>query len=255
MVPEDLVEPYVSGGSLKFNLQEDALQGLSKGDGIKTAVNLYIPVSQMKQIYVNGVDQNIEVIYTNPSSLVELEFININDSGVDNRLYVTSPNSKVHYTGSGVNSKLQVEAASGSSIKISGVDQEVRIKTGEGLNVKMSGVDQTVYIEGGYERIKMSGVDNTAYVNGENRCDNIESSGVDNDCSLTEGTVVVQELSCLAWTKVGKYGCNSWWSTGAGIAVGAVSVVLLILLCIACCCGVKACVSSFQKAPCCGQEH
>jgi hypothetical protein len=86
MLPEDLVEPYVSGGSLQFNFQEDALQGLSKGDIIKTAVNIYIPVSRMKKIGISGVDQNIEVINKNP--LLELESITINDSGVDNRLYV-----------------------------------------------------------------------------------------------------------------------------------------------------------------------
>jgi hypothetical protein len=243
MFPEDLVEPYVSGGSLKFDFQEHALQGLSKGDRIKTAVNLYIPVSQLKKISISGVNQNIEVINDNPS--FELESITIKDSGVDNRLYVTSPYSKVHYKGSGVDSSVQVEAASGSSIDISGVDQDVWIKTGEGLNVKMSGVDQKVYIEGGYEKIKMSGVDNTAYVNGENRCNNIERSpGLDNDCSTTEATVVVEALSCLASTKVGEYGCNFGDnSTGAAIAVGAVLLVLLILLCIACCCGVKVCVS------------
>jgi hypothetical protein len=110
----------------------------------------------------------------------------------------------------------------------------------------MSGVDQKVYIDGGYEKIKMSGVDNRAYVNGENRCDNIESSGVDNGCSTTEAIVVVEALSCLASTKIGKYSCN-WLaiSAGAAIAVGAVLLVLLVLLCIGCCyccCGGKACV-------------
>jgi hypothetical protein len=68
---------------------------------------------------------------------------------------------------------------------------------------------------------------------------------VDNDCSTTEATVVVEALPCLASTKVGKYGCN-WWdtlSTGASIAVGVGAFVLLISLCICCCCGFKACIS------------
>jgi hypothetical protein len=131
------------------------------------------------------------------------------------------------------------------------VDQTVKIKTGDNLKVKVSGIDQQVYIDGNYTGISMSGVDNKVYANGPSCC-NISKSGVDNNCQVTEDTVTVQQLECLANTKVGYYGCG-WNSllTGAtvglstvGLSIGALT--LLILCCVAGGCGIRTCCHQCQ---------
>jgi hypothetical protein len=239
MFPDNLVEPYVEGSVLKWAWNKEGLQGVNKGDKIQAGVNLYIPASKMKRIKATHVDGVVEIINTDPSSALESIFIQ--DTGVDNTLYVSSPASKVQYKGSGVDATLYLEAASGSSIDISGVDQTVRVKTVDDLNVKMSGVDQKVVIDGGESgddiQIQMSGVDNKAYVNGNSGCDDVTTSGVDNNCYITEKTVSFPELECLASTKVVNW--SSWSvSDTAAVACGIVLGVLVVAIfgCVFCCC-------------------
>jgi hypothetical protein len=240
-VPEGFVKPKISGSTLEFPAQEDSLKdlGYSKGDKIKAAVNLFIPVSQLRNIRVSGVDESVEIIVTDElllgditNSTAFLPTINIRVSGVDSRLYVNTPYSKVKYTGSGVDNTAIVEAATGSSVDLSGVDQSLSIKSDFLDSVKVSGVDQYLLIEGTYGKIRVSGVDGQIRVNGEKGCNTVDGSGddysgVDNRCKTTEETVTVPTLACLAESKVIYAGT----STGAivGIVIGVLAVVALCI--------------------------
>jgi hypothetical protein len=244
MTPTSIVEPYVSGSTLKFRMK-NVLDGMHKQDRVQAAVNLYIPANQMKSIQISGVDQVVEIVHMVNDT--EVESINIRDSGVDNQMYASLPYTKVYYKGSSVDSSTELQAASGSTVDISGVDQTLKIKTGDELKVKMSGVNQRVYIDGDYTDISMSGVDNKVYVNGPSRCDHISKSGVDNNCQVTEDTVTVRQVECLANTKVGYYRCG--WnslSTGATVGLSVGAVTLFILCCVAGGCGIRACCRQRQ---------
>jgi hypothetical protein len=238
--PEGLVTPFVKSGTLKFDIQKDVMDGFQKGDTIEAGVSIFLPPNQMKKVIIEGVDVVVEIMNNLTSS--ELESLMIECSGVDNTVYVSSPNARVEYEGSGVDITAIIEAASGSSIDLSGVDQSVRIKTGDDLDVTMSGIDQELTIEGAYNKIESSGIDNKISVNGPTRCDNIDNSGISNSCSTTDEVVMVPELSCLASSKVQKWKCSNWgWSTSAAVGGGIALLVVLILLCGLSCWGCYKC--------------
>jgi hypothetical protein len=97
MTPTGIVEPYVSGSTLKFRMQ-NILDGMHEQDRVQAAVNLYIPANQMKGIQISGVDQVVEIIHMVNDT--EVESITIRDSGVDNQIYASLPYTKVYYKGS-----------------------------------------------------------------------------------------------------------------------------------------------------------
>jgi hypothetical protein len=236
MYPDGLVQPRVVGNTLELDIQ-DIMKGLGKkdGDNVLAAVNVFVPVSQLKSVRVQGVNMNVEVVNTIEST--ESNSLTVEDSGVDNSVFLTAPYSKILYTGSGVNSRAYMETAAGSSITLSGVDQEVHIKTeGANLSVDMSGVNEKVYVEGGdFDQISMSGVDTRVYTNGGS-CNNVDQSGLDNSCRLTTDNVTIPTLECLASSNL-QNGC-----TGAEGLVKAIIWLLVIsgLAFLCCCCGCVA---------------
>jgi hypothetical protein len=235
MYPEGLVQPVVTGSTLELNVQ-DILKGMGRGDRVKAAVNLYVPVSQLKKVILDGVDTTVEII--NTIETTSNHSMTIKDSGVDNVIYLTSPYSKVSYDGSGVDSMMQMIAAAGSSIVLSGVDQVVKVKTeGDDLMVDMSGVDQDVYVQGGgFQRLSMSGVDNSVYINGGS-CNNVDKSGVDNSCSISDATFTVPTMACLESSKVGKcHGCD-----GISKVIAILAGFLILGCCGSCIFGIAYC--------------
>lgn len=238
--PEGLVEPRISGSTLDFPADRELLKelGYSKGDEIEAAVNLYVPVSQLMNIHLGGVEETVEVIITedllgNISNDTELPTLNIQSSGVDSDVYVNAPYSRVKFVGSGVDNKATIVAGKGSSVSLTGVDQDVYIKSEFVAASKLSGVDQVLMIEGAYKEIKMSGVSGKVRVNGETGCNAIDSSGVDNNCRITTDTVNLTTLDCLASTKVVKASCTGI-STAAWIGIG-IAILVGLVLCIGAC--------------------
>jgi hypothetical protein len=233
MSPTGLVQPRVVGSTLELDIQDIMKDlGMKDGDPVQAAVNIFVPVSQLKSVIVQGIDMNVEVV--NTIETTEPNSLTVEDSGIDNSLYLTTPYSKISYKGSGVNSKAYMETAAGSSIDLSGVDQEVHIKTtGASLTVDLSGVDEKVYVQGGgFEKISMSGVDTRVYINGGN-CNTVDPSGVDNSCRQTTDNVTIPTLECLA---------SSNLQNGCGNVEGLVKAMILLLVlsglvCVCCCCG------------------
>jgi hypothetical protein len=256
-IPEGFLKPKVSGSTLELVAQDDVLEedlGYSKGDKMEAAVNLYIPVSQLRNIRVDGVDSFVEIIVTedllgddiinNSTTSDDLPTINIRASGVDSRLYVNTPYSKVKYTGSGVDNTAVVEAGTGSSVVLSGVDQSLKIKSDYLSSVRLSGVDQYMLIEGTYEKVTMSGVDGNLRVNGETGCNAIDMTGVKSNCKTSsQETVTVPILTCTADTKAVQACSKNGWCLSTGATIGVVLalfvvVVLCVWLCVRCCgCG------------------
>lgn len=241
MFPEGLVEPFVKGSTLKFDFQRDATDGFSKGENIQAGVSIFLPSTLMTKIIFEGVDAIVEV----RNNLASPDSMIIKNSGVDGTFYLSSPNTKVKYEASGVDNTAFLEVASGSTMDLSGVDQDLHIKTSDDadIEVTMSGVNQRLTIDGDYTKIKASGVDAKIFINGPKGCNDISSSGVAIDCSITEETVVVPDISCLATSKVQKWRCSHFGplSTGAAAGVGIGVVVLIISICVLSCWGCYKC--------------
>lgn len=259
--PEGLVEPQISGSTLELSANMERLKelGYSKGDKIESSINVYIPLNQLRNIRVDGIDQTVEVIVTeellttnndnddnddvfnNTTNTMNLPSIRILSSGVDTRVYVTAPYSPIVYTGSGVNNHVTIKASRNSSVDLSGVDQQVHIQSELLIGViPMSGINNRLYLEGNYEKIQLSGVDCQVYVNGETGCNAIENSGVDNNCQIFQDNVTVPAVSCLATTTVIQ-GCSFWCfgsdeggSVGTAVGMGIGLLVFLALM-IGCC--------------------
>ncbi len=240
--PLGFVEPQLSGSTLQLLIKKDRLKdlGYSRGDRIESSINVYVPLKQLKNIRVDGVDQAVEVIVTE-SLLTDINVsstsattsslfptIRIRSSGVDTRIYVTAPYSAIDYTGSGVDNEATIQAGRNSTIDLSGVNQQVRIQS-EFLvgNIDLSGINNRLYIEGDYEKIRLSGVDCQVQVNGKSGCNSIDNSGVNNNCRVSEENVTVPGLSCLASTKVIQEGP----SVGAAVGMG-VGLLALLGLCL-----------------------
>ena len=228
---------------MKFDFQSDVTQDLFQGETIQAGISIFLPPHTMKKIIVEGVDEVVEISNNLTSS--ELGFLTIDNSGIDNTLYMASPNSVVDYVGSGVDNYAILEIGPGSMIDLSGIDQEIRIKTSDesDIDITMSGIGQHVTIEGGYSNIDVSGIDAKVYVNGPNRCDHIKASGINNGCSITEETVTVPELECLATSTVQEWHCSHWGFTSKSAAIGGGIGILifLILCCIFSCWGCYRC--------------
>jgi hypothetical protein len=248
--PEGMVEPRIKGSTLSLSLRNKELNGYSRGDSVQSGVNLYIPLSQLRNVKVGGVDQFVEII-ANDEGLLDGSFprLTLRSSGVDTQIYVNAPFSPIDLVASGVDNSLVIVAAKNSNVDMSGVDQKVQIKSGLLSQVKLSGVDQYLFLEGEYEQaIRMSGVDVSLRVNGESGCNNIDNSGVDNNCRTTSDMVSVPQLACLADTKVTSG--TSTMSTGAAIGLSFAILVLLaggIALCVFCC----GCCRGKRRAPAC----
>ena len=248
--PDGLLEARVSNGKLEFKQPHDFLKdrGYSDGDRIKVSVNIFVPVSKLTKLKVDGVDQSIEVIATDEdvftSSLHWTHSMDVSVSGVDTELFVNAPFSKVELSGSGVDNKIVIHSASGS-VRLSGVDQDVRIESDYLSDIRVSGVDQKLLLEGDYADAELSGVDIRLRVNGPTMCNKVRDRGTNSNCQTTNDNVTIEELACLADTKV----VTSWGLSLAawiGIAIAVVVVLsLCVSLCVCCCCAPVWCVLPF----------
>ena len=250
VVPEGLLQAKISNnGRLELEQEPDILQelGYAKGNRIQAGVHVFIPVSQLQNIQIDGTDQSVEVVVDDAAlfagDTVEPPTIRIANSGVDTLLYVKAPFSKVEYSASGVDNTAILEAASGSSIDLSGVNQDVRIKCESVAEVDMSGVDQNCLVQGDYESARLSGVDGVLLVNNIDNnatngdaCHTVDRSGVDTKCRATTETVSVPELDCLSDTTI---------ILASGLTKGGwVGVILAVIVvlgacigsCVFCCC-------------------
>ena len=232
MYPEGLVKPYVKSSTLKFSFNKD-LFSYKKGDRVTAGVNVYVPANQLQKINVEGINQVVELVNDATYPL------QVRESGIDNEIYVNSPNSQVSFKTSGIDSFARIESNSGSSVEAAGIDNEVEIKTTNDatLTVDMQGVDNRVFIEGSHKEISMSGVDGSVSVsnNGTSTtCGNVDKSGIDNKCSVvSDQTVTIEELACVVESKVSKvWDCD--WLEGLATAAIVGSVVVLVVIC--CCC-------------------
>ena len=266
-IPKGLIKPKVNGNTLVFPVQKDALYnlGYTKGDSVEAAVNLFIPLSQLRKIQISGVNDFVEIIVSedallwgeengtlatnsstaSSSSLRAPPTIDIRSSGVDTRLYVNTPYSKVNYDGSGVDNTAIIDAGTNSSVVVSGVGHNLSIQSDYLKTVQLSGVDQDLLIEGSYRTLSLSGVDCRVRVHGgETGCNAIDASsgGVNTNCRLTNDTVIVPTLDCVAESKTIYQGV----STGATVGIALASLLVLCLcvaLCAFCCCGGRRCGS------------
>jgi len=258
MIPEGMVKPFVRGGTLKFDFQSDVSDDLVQGEIIEAGVSIFLPPDSMKKITVEGVGEVVEI----RNNLTSLEFgsMIVKNCGVDNSFYLSSPNAKVEYEGSGVDNLAILEIASGSTIDLSGVDQELQIKTSDDsdITVTMSGVDQRLTINGGYTSIDSAGIDAAIAINGPNRCDHIINSGISNSCTITEKIVSVPDVSCAASSNVAKWSCSHWGFMSTSAVVGSsIGLLALIILCCGlscwgcykCCCRGRREETSLQPLP------
>ena len=241
MYPDGIVQPFVKSNTLKFRFNKEEYT-FKRGDRLKAGVNIYVPASQVQKIKIDGVDQVVEIVNDSTYPL------QVSESGVDNEVYVTSPNAKVAFKTTGVDSFAKIESDSGSSIEATGVDNQVEIKTtyDDTLTVDIDGVDIGVFVEGSHKKVSMSGVDGNVSVNNNGAstsCQNVDKNGIDNRCFIvSDRTVTFEELDCLVESKVTKQWDCSWLEELATAAIVATVVVLVVLIC----CCVAACYGCYR---------
>mmetsp|Transcript_28708 Transcript_28708/g.50840 ORF Transcript_28708/g.50840 Transcript_28708/m.50840 type:complete len:407 (+) Transcript_28708:174-1394(+) len=244
MFPPGIVRAQVSGGVLKYTLQ-NVLQDYDAGQEVQAGVNLYIPIDRLKTVQIHGVDQFVEVRVENwtlpdDGGMSPQAPLRVVDYGVHNEVFITSPTLRVNFADNGADNMVHMEAASGSSLDLSGVDSKASVKCPRGLSVRTSGVENSVFVEGQIRSATMEGVDGHIQVN-ENAtsspCSNVAMSGVGNRCSPTSTAFTVESLPCLSNTEVGHF----WhYSTdeSMGIGIGFLFLFLgiaLVIGCVFCC--------------------
>lgn len=251
MYPEGLVKPRVVGTTLELDIQ-DILTTMSLGAAVQAAVNIFVPIGQLKYVNVEGSDMNVAV-----TSIVEVTdvVVTVQDYGVDNAISLTSPFSAVSYMGYGTNARVRMEVAGGSSIYLSGVDQVVYVKAlGDNLEVDMSGSNEKVYIDGGGDnnQVSMSGVDSYIYLN-TGSCDTIGNSGIENSCTVTNETVSIPEFDCLVSSSL-SFGCDGAADVAADVDAAGLATAIIVaivlggLILLVCCC---ACLGLLSGLACC----
>ena len=241
MYPEGIVIPFVKSNTLKFRFNKEQYS-FERGDWLEVGVNIYVPASQVQKIRIDGVDQVVEIVNDSTYPL------QVSESGVDNKVYVSSPNSKVAFKTTGVDSLAKIESDSGSSVDATGIGDYVEIKTtyDDTLTIDIEGVDVRVVVEGSHKSVSMSGIDGNVSVNNNGAstsCQNVNKAGIDNQCSIVSGrTVTIEELDCLVESEVHKQWDCSWLEELATAAIVATVVVLVVLIC----CCVAACYGCYR---------
>jgi hypothetical protein len=250
MFPEGLVKPRVVGTTLELDIQ-DIMTLKSLGASVQAAVNIFVPIGQLKYVNVEGSDMNVAV-----TNIVEITDagMTVTDYGADNDISLTSPYSAISYQGFGKNSRVRMEVASGSSIYLSGIDQVLYVKAdGDTLDVDMAGANEKVYVDGGgANEISLSGVDSIVYLNAGS-CDTVVNSGIDNSCIVTNETVSVPDFDCLVTSNL-RFGCEGAADgevdvDAEGIAKAVVwTIVFVAVIVLICCC---VCIGCLGGLACC----
>jgi len=288
VLPEGWMTPQVKNGVLQFEttakgLTDYTAKTFKEGDKLQAAVNIYVPISQLEQVDITGVNHKVEIDFdmikrfpnANKTILSSNSTLKINLSGESNQLSVMAPYTSVNLEVSGVESRayLHVGGEKPSSISIVGVDNQVEFyvdpETSNTViaDIDIVGIDTSLLLDGKYLQAELSGVESTMRVirredNSTNTtteydgCFNVVSKGIESTCELVlfpENQVKIPNLTCSANTTVIKaprfnFLEDSGWTTlqYAGLGIG-----IFLVVCI-CCCAFFCCVMGWACG-CCGK--
>ncbi|KAL3918500.1 MAG: hypothetical protein SGILL_004208 [Bacillariaceae sp.] len=239
MFPEGVVQAKVQNGILSYEVQDvlEAL-GYEKGQQLEAGVNLFVPLSLVSSISIQGVEQFVQVHVEDEalSSVRMSDALNITSTAIDSEIFVTSPYWKVDFTEEGVDNRVWMDLAAGSSLDASGIDTETFVRCPDGMTIKTKGVDNKILLEGQLLSALMEGVETEIEVShsgSSSPCGNVTYSGVGNDCDGSDFVFEMENLSCLADTKAG-FQCGWNLSIGAEVGIG-IGIFLLLSVAIAGC--------------------